>query len=199
MSSDQRFSIACSGCGAEVAVSRAHVGKKGRCPQCKTVFPILEPAAVTSIEAVAPADLQPISAWPVATVPPQAMPTPAANYGKPSSPFGNPGLENGSGYSSVQNDEMRLAPVASAPTTGTAAFPYQDSHHNPYQAPPSAPAQSGGGETTGSILAGIGMMVGAVVWFVAGLFFDRIFFYPPILFILGLVAFVRGMVNLFNR
>lgn len=37
------------------------------------------------------------------------------------------------------------------------------------------------------------MMVGAVVWFVGGLFVNVIFFYPPILFALGIAAVVRGM------
>jgi hypothetical protein len=39
------------------------------------------------------------------------------------------------------------------------------------------------------------MMLGAVVWFVGGLFFDIIFFYPPILFVIGLVAFFKGMLS----
>lgn len=34
-------------------------------------------------------------------------------------------------------------------------------------------------------------MVVAVVWFMAGMMNDIIFFYPPILFILGLVAFMK--------
>jgi hypothetical protein len=38
-------------------------------------------------------------------------------------------------------------------------------------------------------------MLGAVVWFFAGLAFGYIFFYPPILFIVGLVGFVKGIVN----
>ena len=37
------------------------------------------------------------------------------------------------------------------------------------------------------------MMVGAVVWFFGALFFlDRIFFYPPIMFVLGIGAVIRG-------
>ena len=38
-------------------------------------------------------------------------------------------------------------------------------------------------------------MVIAVVWFGLGLAGDRIFFYPPILFLFGLVAFVRGLLG----
>ena len=53
--------------------------------------------------------------------------------------------------------------------------------------------QKGGvGTPKASIGGGIAMMVGAVVWFCDGLAFDRIFFYPPILFVFGIVAVVKG-------
>jgi hypothetical protein len=59
------------------------------------------------------------------------------------------------------------------------------------------PPRSGG---FGGINAGVGggvlMMAIAVVWFFGALIFaDTIFFYPPILFILGLIAFFKGMVS----
>src|SRR5262245_32967210 len=38
------------------------------------------------------------------------------------------------------------------------------------------------------VISGVLMMVGAAVWFVLGLFFGWIFFYPPILFIIGCVV-----------
>ena len=51
----------------------------------------------------------------------------------------------------------------------------------------------------GGINAGVGggilMMIVAVVWFVVGLMNDWIFYYPPILFVLGLVAFIKGLVK----
>ncbi len=49
---------------------------------------------------------------------------------------------------------------------------------------------------TGSaaMLAGVGMMIGAVVWFILGLVYqDKIYFYPPVLFVLGIGSFIRGM------
>ena len=52
---------------------------------------------------------------------------------------------------------------------------------------------SGFGDSAGTIGTGILMMVGAVVWFVVGFFCGIIFFYPPILFILGLVQVFRGL------
>ena len=49
------------------------------------------------------------------------------------------------------------------------------------------------------ILAGSIAIIGAIVWFVAGLFADRIFFYPPILFILGLVTLIQGIIKSQNK
>ncbi|OWK40785.1 hypothetical protein FRUB_04677 [Fimbriiglobus ruber] len=45
---------------------------------------------------------------------------------------------------------------------------------------------------SGGVLGGLLAMVIAAVWFVLGLMADRIFFYPPILFVLGLIAMIRG-------
>ena len=62
---------------------------------------------------------------------------------------------------------------------------------------PPKPSAAKGGTGFGGINAGVGggllMMVIAVVWFVLGLLADRIFFYPPILLVIGLIAFIRGL------
>lgn len=46
------------------------------------------------------------------------------------------------------------------------------------------------------IPGGVAMMAIAVVWFVVGLQFDRIFFYPPILFLFGVAACIKGVFDL---
>ena len=46
-----------------------------------------------------------------------------------------------------------------------------------------------------TIWGGVGMMVGAVVWFVVGWMAGRIFIYPPILFVLGIAAVGRGIMT----
>ena len=58
-----------------------------------------------------------------------------------------------------------------------------------------APTRYGGGMTDKGAVAGILMMVGAVIWFVVGMAVNVIFFYPPILFILGLICFIKGLTN----
>jgi hypothetical protein len=45
------------------------------------------------------------------------------------------------------------------------------------------------------VLGGIIMMAIALVWFVGGWIMGIIFFYPPILFVIGLVAFIKGAVT----
>lgn len=55
--------------------------------------------------------------------------------------------------------------------------------------------QSSTNSTVG-IVGGILMIIGAAVWFVGGIvWLNRIFFYPPILAILGIVAIVKGIID----
>ncbi|HEX4612604.1 MAG TPA: hypothetical protein VH092_30700 [Urbifossiella sp.] len=56
--------------------------------------------------------------------------------------------------------------------------------------------ESGGGfriALSPAVAGGLGSMAVAVVWFVIGYEAGRIFIYPPIMFVLGLVAVVRGL------
>jgi len=43
------------------------------------------------------------------------------------------------------------------------------------------------------VLGGVVMIAIAIVWFVVGLAANRIFFYPPILLIIGVVAVIKGL------
>jgi hypothetical protein len=52
-----------------------------------------------------------------------------------------------------------------------------------------------GNATNAGVLGGCLMMVGAVVWFVLGLMNDIIFFYPPILLVIGLIAMIKGLMG----
>ena len=49
------------------------------------------------------------------------------------------------------------------------------------------------GGTNGGVLSGVLMMVGALVWFFLALAVGWIAFYPPVLFIVGLVTFIKGL------
>ncbi len=45
----------------------------------------------------------------------------------------------------------------------------------------------------GGVLVGVLAIVGSIVWFVAGIGMGRIYFYPPILLVFGIVALGRGI------
>ncbi len=45
------------------------------------------------------------------------------------------------------------------------------------------------------VVGGLLMMGLAVIWFVVGLAYGWIFFYPPILFLIGLFAFFKGLIT----
>jgi len=45
------------------------------------------------------------------------------------------------------------------------------------------------------VLGGAAMIAIAITWFVLGLAANRIFFYPPILFIIGVVALIKGLIE----
>ena len=169
--------VGCPSCGKKLTVPRSTAGKQGRCPACKHVFLLEAPTADVAVAAdLVPLDdgaLAPLSADPFGAAGSSdytLQPAPPANY------------PNYSPY---------------APATGT--LPGQQTIPNPY-APSAAPApasDSGGGW---GINAGIGggllLMLLAVVWFFGALFLaDRIFFYPPIMFIIGVIAFIKGLVK----
>src|SRR5947199_32494 len=116
MSTSDRFNIPCPGCGTQVAVSTAHIGKKGRCPQCKTVFPIVAPAP-----AAASLGLQPMGSAlpnPYGQSAPMSAFGPAPGYGQPAAyGGGGPSVFDNFGQPSAKSsdDELRLAPDNSNP------------------------------------------------------------------------------------
>lgn len=47
----------------------------------------------------------------------------------------------------------------------------------------------------GPVIGGVGMMLGATIWFVVGWWAGYIFFYPPILFCIGFGSAVKGLID----
>lgn len=51
------------------------------------------------------------------------------------------------------------------------------------------------GNTNAGMVGGLLMMIIAVVWFVVGMAAGLIFIYPPILFVLGFIALIKGLAS----
>lgn len=99
----------------------------------------------------------------------------------------------------VPQPHASAAQSGGAPDASNRSFGFTDSSETARERDRQAREAAQGGRSfegnvlNGGVMGGVLAMVGAVVWFVAGLAADVIFFYPPILFIIGLVAFFKGL------
>jgi len=214
----QKIRIACPQCGKQLMVPSAALGKSGRCPACQHTFP-LQVSSPTPVSAAPPVVRKPpvanSPAAPVANANPepfgdlstfdqgnQAMGQ--APLGTPQSPLGGPqqpqtqlGAPQQCGQQQYGQPMGTVTPSAGfqQPNPGQWAAPA-----NPYGTPATGPAKHRGkkeeGTPMGMIGGGVLMMLGAIVWFVVGLMGGVIFFYPPILLIIGLVSLIGGIAKL---
>jgi hypothetical protein len=170
----QPIIVSCQ-CGKQLRAQPHLAGKTVKCPACAQALQI-------------PSSRRAAAASPA----PQVVQLEAA----PESPPGN---------NDPWGDLLGDVPAATAPAP---QLPSMSGSMNPYMAPQMAPqkparASKPKGETDGkaigAIVGGIAMIVGAIVWFVGGLFFDIIFFYPPILAIFGVISLIGGIVQLFRK
>ena len=163
----QKIEMTCDSCSRRLSVPASAVGKQVQCP-----------CGVKSLVPNASAAPQPANQF--------AMPTesfgnePFADNAFASDPFDS--ASSGGGFE-----------PASTPAYLTAPKPRPKAKKKKKSSSSSAGSKSGGPDM-GQVLGGLGMMVGAVVWFVAGIFFGWVFFYPPILLIIGLVTMIKGFV-----
>jgi hypothetical protein len=168
---DDKVPVVCPHCNKRLRVPTSAIGKHGRCPQCSNVFPLEE--EVFEAEPVAPAT------------------TFASSYDSPN-PFSNsPAAASSSGKASESFEgDYQVEPAQ--PTVTQSAFPTATT----YAASHPAQLSKKGDFWNSSVLGGIALMLIAVVWFVAGLLLiDRIFIYPPIMFVIGIVTTVKGLMS----
>ncbi|MEJ7593771.1 MAG: hypothetical protein WKF77_19710 [Planctomycetaceae bacterium] len=196
--------IPCSECGSNLAVPSTAAGKRVRCPKCKTEVAIPGGTATVRREprqsAAAP-EPEPRRARKI------VEPTqPARRRSKePIAPDDNAWLDDGASSNSQAGSEwdsygtpeqlpQALPPRAKRKNAGSQAPQLRGTGNEP-AAPYERPQEAVARASNGSMITGILMMVGAVIWFVGGLAADIIFFYPPVLFVLGFIALVKGVLR----
>ena len=164
----------CPSCGTTLQVAAQHAGKTVACPcgsRCKA------PAAPVAAAPVAHQAARP------ATPPTAAAPTQddewlndlsdaSAYAASATHPYAPP---NAGQPSAAEHERQLLAALAAEHQGGGQTH------------------QGDGEGSSGSIIMGILMMVGALVWFFGGLAAGIIFFYRPILLIIGLVTMCKGL------
>jgi phage FluMu protein Com len=195
-----RIAIQCPECTGKLSVPSTAAGKRVKCPKCQSVISI--PAASVQEAPEEPAPRRATSAPSTRSAPaerPQSSPVPKPRKARRAAPQDDNWAEENSEDSFGNDnwdsyDSYNDAPAAMPPKKKGRASSSRESasRGNGYEAPPSQP-RSGSSVNWGVMGTGILMMVGAAVWFVVGLMGDVIFYYPPVLFVLGIISFFKGL------
>jgi hypothetical protein len=158
------------GCGRNLAVKDELAGRAIRCPQCQDVVTV--PAGQGAVRA---------------TPPPLRSALAELNEDEPELRPSRPSRIRSSDDDEEEEEEENSRPRRSAARDEEPVKKKKKRRIVVDSAP------SGDSSRLASIGLGLLMMVGAVAWFVAGLFANRIFIYPPILFVSGVIALVKGL------
>ncbi len=161
------ISIACD-CGRTLKVKDEAAGRKVRCPACSKVLvaPMPEPSGNLEDEAINELLAEGPPA-PVASVPPPR----------------EPAEEKDQGF------EEEKRPPMPKPRKNKSLDPTREARLPRIE----RPERSGGGIAIHpQIIMGVLMMVGALIWFFGALALGVIFWYPPILFVLGIGTVIKG-------
>jgi hypothetical protein len=176
-------------CGRALRIKDELAGRKVRCPACKDVLSVPEPGEDEDeeIPEVLPAETEEDDEAP------PARPT-RRDAVRPSRRRPNDDEDAETG---IQAEPRRGAPPAlpRCPDDEDEEPRRPRRRRRPRRAPRPAFGQGGFGTSEAGIAGGAVMMLIAVVWFFGGLAVGIIFIYPPILFILGIAAMVRGFTS----
>lgn len=156
-------------CGKSMRVKDELAGKRIRCPECREVIAVAGPKPQKDFEEEASDFL----------------------LEAPDSPVASPDAIRPARF----DDEFTRA--SSRPSAIPEPPNRASKTSRPKKAARREKSESGGFRIAihPSIVTGLLMMTGAAVWFFLGLAAGRIFFYPPVLFVLGIAAVVRGFLG----
>jgi hypothetical protein len=191
MSAAAKVPVSCPQCGKQLMVPTTAAGKQGRCPACTHVFVL--PALLEEPESDELPQLAPLAPDPFGQHVPssgyQLQPTAPQNYYAQPSGYANPS-QSVYGSPPAQQPFAPQQPVN--PYMANAYAQAAEKQQNPDKYNHAFGMEQRGMDA--GMMGGLALMVLAAVWFGVALFcFDIIFFYPPILFVIGLVGFVRGL------
>lgn len=167
------ITVACD-CGKNLRVKEEHAGRKVRCPGCRAAVLVPVPASEDAEEDAGDFLLN---------SEPEEKPDSTFRLAPPAD----------QAETRVQNATSAPTPLP-PPLTPKAGTNLQNLFEKKKRkkAERAQEWQGGGIAIHPEIIAGLGMMAGAAIWFYVGLAANRIYIYPPILFCLGIAAIIRG-------
>ena len=161
--------------------TQSHEPIQFSCPTCMTLLQVGPEMAGTTVACPCGTHV----AVPLSSSAPIGLP--------PADPFGFPASDAG-GLPPMQTPMLQSSiPPSTGPSPYRSANAGANRPRKRKKKPQSKPQESGNSFFEGEILGGAAMMIGAVVWFGLGLAAGYIFFYPPILFVIGLGTLIKGL------
>jgi hypothetical protein len=159
--------VSCS-CGRALKIKDELAGKKVRCPACRNVVQVPQPNQDPEDEIMQMllSDSEDEPAPPSSPEPPEPEGIKAEAPQRASPPSPPPSLPKKKPEKKPREPERRQPRVV-----------FEEGWF---------------GSVNSGVIGGLLMMVIAVVWFVLGLMANRIFFYPPILLVIGLISMIKG-------
>ena len=191
----------CPSCGQRLEVDAAHAGKLSECP-CGTRIRVPE-LNTSSLNTAIPVEAMPLPSAPSssAAAPPPVINSPPLINDPLGTPLADPLGQFGASPSNDVFDDYALTPMESQGQPNYLQPNKRKKKSNTrekFESTRRRKAQHREEEKSASaeLIGGIAAMVGAVVWFVAGYMAGYIFFYPPILFFIGLAGVIKGLTKL---
>ena len=179
-------------CGKTLLLKDEFAGRKVRCPNCKEIVLAAPPEEPKAEEKVPELDVEEVAV--TATPPVVTAAPPSVEFEEDDRPRSRSKRrdEDDEDYEEVDRRRRRRRGE-------------DDDDHDVdglrLKRPDimATPSESSNTTPIATIGTGILMMIGAVVWFVGALvLFDRLFIYPPIMFVLGIIAVFRGATQCVN-
>ncbi len=200
--------VNCPNCDKKLEAPVSEAGKTGRCPRCRETFPLLRNFSAESVSEPAPPAAKSGFTL-IETSAPKPKPQPLRRKRPGLQPLDQtqPGLEPRNA-SAESLDPLGISPlnpfadidlgatrnlVPASPRTYYNTAAQTEARKTRRR---SAYREPRGSEFNGGVAGGLLLMLLAVVWFFGGLFAGFIFFYPPFLFVAGLVGVIKGLANL---
>jgi phage FluMu protein Com len=178
------YPYSCEGCGTVLKLTDQHLGRKIRCPRCRSVLEIPEFSQQFEQEMTDDAD-----GWEGDDAAPFPGSEPATDY--PWQPADKIYDWSYDAPAEEPADESPWQPAVSGSREGSANEFSRVMQEDSQTLETSG--EAAGGVKWGTVIFGVGLMIVSAVWFVGGLAAGVIFFYPPILLIIGLVTLIKGL------
>jgi hypothetical protein len=168
---DMAIEIQCA-CGKLCRAKDEAAGKRVRCPQCGTILnvpcPVAPPTEPVDFDLPAPGPV-PLGPPPIPAARPALPPAPV-NWSAPAMPM-HPGAGGAAPLAPLSLPYATPRPIAPRPVVQKGWF----------------------GSVNGGAIGGLATIGIAIAWLVVGLMLGRLFIYPFILIVIGLVAVIKGL------